>query len=109
MPELPTPFTSRPLATADADYLAEAVKALADPTRLQLLNILWLAPDGAATTGRLVALLGSVKQSTVSHHLAILDRAGLISRKRDGIWVFSTLNLDGFAALIKAIQPGGAR
>jgi DNA-binding transcriptional ArsR family regulator len=53
--------------------------ALADPTRRAILTRL---ADGDATVNELVAL-SNLRQPTISKHLKVLERAGLVSRGRD--------------------------
>ncbi|MEZ5294162.1 MAG: metalloregulator ArsR/SmtB family transcription factor [Vicinamibacterales bacterium] len=66
--------------------LAELFQALADPTRLRLLASLASAPGGELCVCHLHAGLG-LSQPTVSRHLAYLRRAGLVSARRDGVWM----------------------
>ena len=64
--------------------LSEVFKALSDPTRLRLLRVL----DGAElNVNELVEIL-ELPQPTVSRHLGVLLRAGLVARRRDGMWTF---------------------
>lgn len=63
----------------DADDLSRAFAALADPTRRDLVARLTL---GDATVGELAAPYDMSLQA-VSKHLAVLESAGLISRRRD--------------------------
>ncbi len=63
-------------------------KALADPTRQKIMGLVccaWL------NVGEIVAAVG-VSQPTVSHHLAILREAGLVSARAEGKHTFYTLN-----------------
>jgi ArsR family transcriptional regulator len=80
------PLLTAPLREADATELAGAFKALADPVRLQLLSLIAAAPDGTACSCDLEAPVGK-SQPTVSHHLAVLADAGLITKERIGRWV----------------------
>jgi ArsR family transcriptional regulator len=76
--------------TIDADAaatLAEAFKALADPVRLQLLNLIATAEGGEACACDLVEPVGK-SQPTVSHHLKVLREAGLVTSERRGTWVW---------------------
>lgn len=67
-------------ATAEqTDRLDLVFAALADPTRRTILRRL---ADGEATVNELVAL-SDLRQPTVSKHLKVLERAGLVSRGRD--------------------------
>jgi ArsR family transcriptional regulator len=61
--------------------------ALADPTRLRILSLL---QDGEVCVCHIHASLG-VPQPTASRHLAYLRRAGLVSARRDGIWMHYSL------------------
>ena len=68
--------------------LLETYKALADESRLRIVSIL---SRGAFSVGELTDLLG-LSQPTVSHHLKILQRAGVTTSRKDGTWVFYTLH-----------------
>jgi ArsR family transcriptional regulator len=74
------------LDEGEADMLADAFKALADPVRLRLLGMIAAQPGGACTCN-LVEPLGK-SQPTVSHHLKILREAGLLESERIGSWVW---------------------
>src|SRR5699024_12669603 len=63
----------------DDDTLTRAFAALADPTRRELVSRLTL---GDATVGELAAPYDMSLQA-VSKHLAVLESAGLVSRRRD--------------------------
>ena len=60
---------------------------LADPARLRLLILIGAHPDGEACVCDLTAPLG-LSQPTVSHHLKVLNEAGLVGREQRGKWVF---------------------
>jgi DNA-binding transcriptional ArsR family regulator len=64
---------------ASEDRLDVVFGALADGTRRAILSRL---ADGEATVNELVAL-SDLSQPTVSKHLKVLERAGLVSRGRD--------------------------
>jgi len=93
-----TPLLTAPLGPADADELALAFKALADPVRLRLLSLIAAAPDGTACSCDLEVPVGK-SQSTVSHHLALLADAGLITKEKVGRWVNCTVVPERLAAL----------
>ncbi|MEE1650634.1 metalloregulator ArsR/SmtB family transcription factor [Brachybacterium sp. J144] len=63
----------------DADDLSKAFAALADPTRRDLVSRLTL---GDATVGELAAPY-DISLQAVSKHLAVLESAGLVTRRRD--------------------------
>ena len=93
-----TPLLAAPLAEAEADELALAFKALADPVRLRLLSLIAAAPEGTACSCDLEAPVGK-SQPTVSHHLSVLADAGLITKEKVGRWVNCTMVPERLAAL----------
>ena len=92
------PLLAAPLGEADADELALAFKALADPVRLRLLSLIASAPDGTACSCDLEEPVGKT-QSTVSHHLSLLADAGLITKEKVGRWVNCTVVPERLAQL----------
>jgi DNA-binding transcriptional ArsR family regulator len=76
---------------ATAEAYATWFKALSDPTRVQILNMLALAP-GAMSVGEIVARLG-VGQSTVSHHLKLLAEVRFVLRERQGTSMLYSINV----------------
>ena len=76
-----TPTLAAPLAPADAEQLAGAFAALADPVRLRLLSL--IAAAGECCSCDLQEPLGK-SQPTVSHHTKALAAAGLIIGERRG-------------------------
>lgn len=66
------------MTTATAEQLDRVFAALADPTRRAILARL---ADGEATVSELVAPF-DLSQPTISKHLQVLERAGLVSRGR---------------------------
>jgi ArsR family transcriptional regulator len=70
--------------------LPDLFQALADPTRLRILRVL----DGAElSVNELVDVL-LLPQPTASRHLGVLLRAGLVDRRRDGLWTFYSWKQD---------------
>jgi ArsR family transcriptional regulator len=76
-----------PIDEQAAERLAAALRVLADPARLRLLSLIGAHPDGEACVCDLTAPLG-LSQPTVSHHLKVLNEAGLVGREQRGKWVF---------------------
>jgi ArsR family transcriptional regulator, arsenate/arsenite/antimonite-responsive transcriptional repressor len=88
----------------DGQYEARArvAKALAHPTRLQLLDAL---KQKAMCVGELTRLIGD-DQSTVSKHLAILKNAGLVEGRREGLVTLYRVRcacLDGFFSCMENV------
>ena len=90
--------SSAPLDEDDAEELALAFKALADPVRLRLLSLIAAAPEGTACSCDLEEPVGK-SQPTVSHHLSVLADAGLITKEKVGRWVNCTVVPERLAAL----------
>ena len=74
-----------PLGVEDADELAVAFGALADPVRLRLLSL--AAEAGEVCSCDLEAPLGK-SQPTISHHTKILAEAGLLHGEKRGRWMW---------------------
>src|SRR3954452_21366272 len=71
---------------ARAVRLAAVAKALGDPVRLQLVDVL-RRHAGKVCVCELVPLF-ELSQPTVSHHLKVLRDAGLVGSERDGLWAY---------------------
>ncbi len=77
--------------------MGDAFKALADPSRRRILELL---SAGEMTAGDIAANFDMAKPS-VSHHLNILKAAGLVSDERRGQNIVYCLNLTVFQELVK--------
>lgn len=67
----------------------DTFKALSDPTRRQILDIL---KNGARTAGDIGSRF-DMAGATVSHHLSVLREAGLISDDKRGKYIYYELNM----------------
>ena len=81
------------LGRDDAEALATAFKAIAEPGRLRLLSFIAGQPGAEACVCHLVQPLG-LAQPTVSHHLKVLAEAGLVRGERRGRWVWYSVVRD---------------
>ena len=70
----------------------ETFKALSDPTRREILNLL---KEHSLSAGEIVEHFNTTG-ATISHHLSILRSADLITDKRDGKFIYYELNLSVF-------------
>ena len=66
--------------------MAEVAKALGDPVRLQLVDVL-RRHAGEVCVCELVALF-DISQPTLSHHLKKLREAGIVESERRGLWAY---------------------
>jgi ArsR family transcriptional regulator, arsenate/arsenite/antimonite-responsive transcriptional repressor len=80
-----TPLLAEPLAASEAQLLAQAFGALADPVRLRLLSL--VAAAGEVCSCDLERPLGK-SQPTISHHTKALADAGLIVGDKRGRWMW---------------------
>ena len=71
---------------AEATRMAAVAKALGDPVRLQLVDVL-RKHAGKVCVCELVPLF-DLSQPTVSHHLKVLREAGLVGSERKGLWAY---------------------
>ncbi len=83
--------TTEPLVFPEVDRdqaasIAEVAKALGDPVRVQLIDVL-RTHAGKVCVCELVPLF-DLSQSTVSHHLKVLRQAGLVGSERQGLWAY---------------------
>ena len=89
--------------------LMQKLKALADPTRLRLVQLIAACSDCTACICDLTVPLG-VTQPTVSHHMRLLVEAGLVARQQRGKWAHYSLQLNAFTSLrqqlIQLFPPG---
>ena len=74
------------LKRRQAERMAQIAKALADPARVQLVDVL-RKHAGKVCVCELVPLF-DLSQPTVSHHLKVLRDAGLVASERRGLWAY---------------------
>ncbi len=77
--------------------MAKVAKALGDPIRLQLVDVL-RRHAGEVCVCELVPLF-DVSQSTLSHHLSKLRAAGIVDSERRGLWAYYYVRPDALKEL----------
>jgi ArsR family transcriptional regulator len=80
------PVVRPAIGAGRAERLAEVAKALADPVRVQLVDVLRRHP-GKACVCELLPLF-DISQPTLSHHLRRLREAGIVGVERRGLWAY---------------------
>jgi ArsR family transcriptional regulator len=70
----------------EAERTATVAKALGDPIRIQLVDVL-RKHAGRVCVCELVPLF-DLSQPTVSHHLKVLREAGIVGSERRGLWAY---------------------
>lgn len=98
------PVASGPMSDADALEIALRLKALADPARVKIVSHLFSSTAGEEISGDLAAVL-DLSESTVSHHLTQLRKAGLVVSERRGMNVFHRVRPEALQALCTALDP----
>jgi ArsR family transcriptional regulator len=95
------PLAAPTLSEDEAAATASLFKALGDPARVKIVNLL-ARSDEAVCACEFIPALG-LAQATVSHHLGKLTEAGLLHREQRGKWAFFSLNheaVDRLAGLV---------
>ena len=77
--------------------IAEVAKALGDPVRLQVVDVL-RKHAGKVCVCELVPLF-DLSQPTVSHHLKVLREAGIVDSERQGLWAYYYVTPDSLKEL----------
>jgi ArsR family transcriptional regulator, arsenate/arsenite/antimonite-responsive transcriptional repressor len=85
-----------------AEGTAAIFKALADPARVKIVNLL-ARSDEAVCACEFNPVLG-LTQATVSHHLKKLTDAGLLEREQRGRWAYYTLDREALAQVAAIVR-----
>jgi ArsR family transcriptional regulator len=85
-----------------AERMAAIAKALADPVRVQLVDVL-RKHAGKVCVCELVPLF-DVSQPTVSHHLKVLRDAGIVDSERRGLWAYYYVTPDSLKELSASLS-----
>jgi ArsR family transcriptional regulator len=95
------PVAAGPMSDEAALEVALRLKALADPARVKIMSLLFAAEQNS---GELADVLG-LSESTVSHHVAQLRRAGFVESDRRGMSVYHRPGHDAVGALCAVLDP----
>ena len=100
------PLAAPVLSEEEAAATAELFRALSDPARVRVVNVL-ATSAGPVCVCELVEPLG-LAQPTVSHHMKKLLDAGLVEREQRGKWAYYSLNRDAVETLAAVADLKGA-
>jgi ArsR family transcriptional regulator len=89
----------------EAKRLASRFKALADPTRVAIVNRLAQAAETCVCD---LTAAFDLSQPTISHHLKVLRDAGLVGSERRGTWVHYWVLPEALARLSGLLAPAEA-
>jgi ArsR family transcriptional regulator, arsenate/arsenite/antimonite-responsive transcriptional repressor len=96
------PLGGEELAETEAAATAQMFKALGDPARVKILNLLARRDEPVCACEFLPAL--GLTQATVSHHLKKLTATGLLEREQRGKWAYFSLNSEAVAQLASLVS-----
>jgi ArsR family transcriptional regulator len=96
------PLKAPTLTAQEAESAAALFKALGDPARIRIVNVLARSdePVCACEFEPLLAL----SQPTVSHHLKKLTDAGLLDREQRGKWVYFSIKPEAMARVARLVD-----
>jgi ArsR family transcriptional regulator len=97
------PLAQPGLSDADARGAADLFKALGDPHRVRIVNLLATAGEPVCVCDLTPAL--ALAQGTVSFHLKRLLDAGLIRRERRGTWSYYSLEPGALSRVADVLRP----
>jgi ArsR family transcriptional regulator, arsenate/arsenite/antimonite-responsive transcriptional repressor len=103
-----SPVAAGPIDDDAALDIALRLKALADPVRVKLVSLLF-SSDLGAVCGCDLATAVELSESTVSHHLAQLRRAGIVQSERRGMNVYHRARRESLVALCAVLDPNCCR
>lgn len=82
---------------ASEDALAAAFKAISHPVRMRILEILSRQSDPLCVCH--IESRFTLSQPTISHHLRLLRKAGLVNSERRGTWIYYSVRKEGVQPL----------
>jgi ArsR family transcriptional regulator len=86
------PIDAARMSSADADATAAVFKALSDPARVRIVNLLAASGEPVCVCNLTDPL--ELSQATVSFHMKKLMDAGLLEREQRGVWAYYSLRDD---------------
>jgi ArsR family transcriptional regulator len=99
------PLDEYGMTSEDAEATAALFKALGDPARVRIVNLLAQNPDPVCVC-ELTPTIG-LAQPTVSHHLKKLVQAGLLQREQRGVWAYYSLDREGLERAARVLDLKG--
>jgi ArsR family transcriptional regulator len=100
-----TPVAAPGISTQQAETLAAVFKALSDPHRVRIVNLLANAAEPVCVCEFMPRL--GLAQGTVSFHLKKLLDVGLLEREQRGTWAYYSLRPEALDRVARAFETGG--
>lgn len=101
------PIAAGIMTKDEASDAAQVFKALGDPARVQIVNLLASVSDSLCVCD--ITPMTDLSQPTISFHLKKLLSAGLIEREQRGKWAYYSLKSGALAAVASALHPKGTQ
>lgn len=98
------PLGAPALSADEADATAQLFKALGDPARVKIVNLVATSEQPVCACN-LTEPLG-LSQPTVSHHLKKLTDAGVLAREQRGVWAYYSIDPQAVAQLRAVVELG---
>ena len=96
------PLAAETLSSDEAAATAELFRALADPARVRIVNL--IARSGEPVCACHLNAPVGLSQPTVSHHLKLLVDAGLLAREQRGRWAHFSLRPEATSQLEQLVR-----
>jgi ArsR family transcriptional regulator len=100
------PLGASPLTDVEAQATADVFRALADPARVRIVNLLATSTEPVCVCNLVGPL--RISQPTVSHHMKKLLDAGLVDREQHGKWAYYSINSAAVEKLAAVTDLKGA-
>ena len=96
------PLSAERMGAEEAGATARVFKALSDPARVKIVNLLAATSEPVCACEFIPAL--ELTQATVSHHLKKLTDVGLLEREQRGKWAYFSLRPEALAELAALVR-----
>jgi ArsR family transcriptional regulator len=96
------PLATPSLTDDEAHATATLFRALSDPARVKIVNLLARSDEAVCVCEFVPAV--ELSQPTVSHHLKKLTEAGLLEREERGKWAFYSLSGEALERLASLVE-----
>jgi ArsR family transcriptional regulator, arsenate/arsenite/antimonite-responsive transcriptional repressor len=97
------PLAGNDLSEGEARATSDVFKALADPTRIRIVNLLSNSTEPVCVCD--INAHFDLSQPTISHHLKKLTSAGVLQREQRGTWAYFSLDDEVLAGLADVFRP----
>jgi len=87
--------------SAPAQEVVRTLAALSDVNRYRIVELL---ADGAELSCGVIGRSLRLSPSLISHHLSVLESAGVIQRRKDGLWTLNRLRRDELARRLSGLH-----